>query len=69
MFYWYNSDFCTKIESNILLLVPKTGFCKNIFIIKNRDQMIRALKYIHKHLRILDQNNNNLILDKYLRHY
>ena len=31
--------------------------------------MIRALKYIHKHLRILDQNNNNLILDKYLRHY
>lgn len=47
----------------------KQVFARIYLSSKNRDQMIRALKYIHKHLRILDQNNNNLILDKYLRHY
>ena len=46
----------------------KQVFARIYLSSQNKDQLIKAIHYIHKNLKILDQKNNNLILDKYFRH-
>ena len=46
----------------------KQVFARIYLSSQNKDQLIRAIHYIHKNLKILDQKNNNLILDKYFRY-
>ena len=45
----------------------KQVFARIYLSSKKKSQLIRAINFIHKNLKILDQNNNNLILDKYFR--
>lgn len=45
----------------------KQVFARIYLSSKNKNQLIKAINYIHKNLKVLDQNNNNLILDKYFR--
>jgi len=45
----------------------KQVFARIYLSSKNKGQLIRTISFIHKNLKILDQNNNDLILDKYFR--
>ena len=46
----------------------KQVFARIYLASKKRKELINAINYIHKNLKILDTNNKNLILDKYLMH-
>ena len=46
----------------------KQVFARIYLSSKNKDQLLSAIKYVHKNLKILDQNNKDLILDKYYKY-
>ena len=45
----------------------KQVFARIYLASKKKSELINAIKYIHKKLKILDINNKDLILDKYMR--
>lgn len=46
----------------------KQVFARIYLASKKEKELINAINYIHKNLKILDNKNKNLILDKYVRH-
>ena len=46
----------------------KQVFARIYLSSQNKDKLMKAIHYIHKNLKILDQKYNNLILDKYFRY-
>ena len=45
----------------------KQVFARIYLSSKNKNQLVKSIKYIHANLKILDKNNNSLILDHYVR--
>lgn len=45
----------------------KQVFARIYLSSKNKNQLTKSIKYIHANLKILDKNNNSLILDHYVR--
>lgn len=55
-----------KIKSSFIG-TEKQVFARIYLASKKKTELINAINYIHKKLKILDNNNNDLILDKYVR--
>jgi hypothetical protein len=55
-----------KVKSSFLG-TEKQVFARIYLASKKKAELIKAIRYIHKNLQILDMNNKDLILDKYIR--
>ena len=44
----------------------KQVFARIYLASKKKSELVNGINYIHKNLKILGKNNNNLILDKFI---
>ena len=51
---------------NSFIGTEKQVFARIYLSSRSKNNLVNSIKYLHKNLQILDQNNNSLILDQYV---